>query len=227
MKKTKRIYFIGTLISLAFISLFYSTSCSSKDEYSEFEPENITNENTDDTIYIDVELPKITQGNYFNLSPKIKAVYESSKTTKSRANEETNTYEEPAVYNFYDEDREITGEAIISPTIENGWIYECSYEGSDESIIIQIEQSAENEFIAYDENGQYLRTFTYDEETNELWTIEEGGCRRKLNGQDKFLCGAGFTAAAFLVGEAFAVVTGGLSLALNMGFFIASYYVCG
>lgn len=79
--------------------------------------------------------------------------------------------------------------------------------------------------VTKDENGEILRHFTYDPEKHELWTYNDL-TTRGMSKKDLILCNSMFTAAGFLVCEALAVPTGGWSLAVGLGFTVASYYIC-
>lgn len=127
---------------------------------------------------------------------------------------------------LYDKESEKSATVISNPAVPNTWVYECYGKDSETPLIMIFEEVGKNSFVIKNEAGEVLRSFTYNPESNEMWTYEPQVQSRARSEQDKFLCGAAFTAACFLVCEALAVPTGGASLAVGLGFYAASYYIC-
>lgn len=208
----------ATFIFLSATSVFIS--CSSEDETPISQDFHTNDTMADsDTIYIDTETPEIRKADINSCSMQTQVLISSFESHTARSTNELD------VFYFYDPLTDRSAYAIEHPTMSNTWIYECRSNNNGECTNIIFQQLSDNKFAVINEEGEELRTFSFNPETNELWTYNRIS-RRQLSSQDSFLCGTAFTAACYLVGEAFAVPSGGASLALSMGFFVASYYIC-
>lgn len=209
-----------TAIALITTMLFCSVGCSSQEEPAEsvVSINGLTLRN--DTIYITTDASTIQKSDMNSVPTDLRYVLES--TNPSRSSIELN--EDMEVYYFQDEVMARDAYAIADPTAPNSCIIECESTISDASVIISFEQVSDNEFIALDEDGELLRTFYYDPETQELWTSNDP--TRKLSRQDRILCGTMFTALNVLISDALAIPSGGASLLLGLGCQVAAMYVC-
>lgn len=219
--KTRILLPVSAAIAIS-LPLFISSACSSdNDEMPQPVAEiDETVYSSNDTIYIDGEISDMHKSDMSAVSSQLKDFIADKITPASRAMSELD------VYSFYDENTEKSGYAIAHPSKPNTWIYECQSNSSDTSIIMIFEETSANEFVIKDENGEVLRTFTYDPEARELWTFNSQDPTSRAFSSRSFLCNTAFTAAAFLVCEALAVPSGGATLAVGLGFVVASSYLC-
>jgi len=114
--------------------------------------------------------------------------------------------------------------AIANPSVTDSWIFECYGREKEGSVIILFEQIEPNEFVAKDKDGNILRHFTYNPGKRELWTYNS--TTRGMSKRDQILCNSAFSALGWLIGEVFAIPSGGTSLLVGIGFTVASSYIC-
>lgn len=219
MLNVKRFSFLHVAITIFLFASTLITGCTSQEDA----PKNETTNTTDssligDTIFLDTDAPIIEKSEMNSISNRTLNILKSFNNNISRSDNNLD------IYHFTDTTTNKQAYAIAHPALENAWIYECYVLDTDEPTILIFEQLDSTNFVIKDEYGVELRSFTFKSDELELWTYNNSISR--LSRQDSFLCGAAFTAACVLVGEAFAIPSGGASLAVSMGFFTASFYIC-
>ncbi len=218
--KTKFVLSVSTVIAIS-LPVFLSTACSSDEDAPRSSVQYIeTNYSNNDTVYVDGAISDMHKTDFDAASPSLKEFVATSLPSASRA------IGDLEVYSFLDETSEKEAIAIGSPSKPNVWIYECQSRRTGESVIIIFEEISSNEFVVKDEKGEVLRTFTYNPEAHELWTFDPQNPTSRAFSSRSFLCNTAFSAAAFLVCEALAVPSGGATLAVGLGFVVASSYLC-
>ena len=191
------------------------------------EPKTNPEENIlqNDTIYVDFATPEVAALTKDSISEDLIDILNTIPAKTTRADVITGISNTPEFFKFKDTLREIYGLVIPLQNQPNTCLIECHNENPDSSITILFEQVDNNTFIVRDLNGMIMRTYTYDAINDELWTYNYE-TRGFKSFRDRVLCNGMFSAACYLVGEAFAIESAGVSLLLLAGFTVASTYIC-